>query len=216
MLTTGIACLLLASAGAAQNATFETPAGTIETRLRVDNGTYGPAVEEVHYYYDQFPIGIAVASDGRLFASYTRGDYTYTLGVIANETAEVPYPNSDLNLPPDQLNTTWNGIPFGSGNASAFISVQALYVTSAGAGRPETLWALDTGRPTVHNAKGEPSMPYAQPGGPKLVAISLENNTIYQTYTFPADVHYPDSYLNDLRKWWLQSSGADLGMLTML
>lgn len=42
-------------------------------------------------------------------------------------------------------------------------------------------------------------MPYAQPGGPKLVAISLSNNTIYQTYTFPASVHYPDSYLNDLR-----------------
>lgn len=42
-------------------------------------------------------------------------------------------------------------------------------------------------------------MPYAQPGGPKLVAISLSNNTVYQTYTFPPDVHYPDSYLNDLR-----------------
>lgn len=42
-------------------------------------------------------------------------------------------------------------------------------------------------------------MPYAQPGGPKLVAISLTNNSIYQTYTFPSTVHYPDSYLNDLR-----------------
>jgi sugar lactone lactonase YvrE len=42
-------------------------------------------------------------------------------------------------------------------------------------------------------------MPYAQPGGPKLVAISLTNDTIYQTFTFDAKVHYPDSYLNDLR-----------------
>lgn len=164
MWTPSIACLLLTSSALGQNATFETPAGTIETRLRVDNGTFGPAVEEVHYYYDQWPIGIAVASDGRLFASYTRGDYKYTLGVIANETAEVPYPSAELNLPHDQLNTTWNGIPFGSGNASAFISVQAVYVTSAGAGRPETLWALDTGRPTVHNAQGEPSMPVSIPG----------------------------------------------------
>lgn len=200
MLSTGIACLLLAGTAVAHNSTFETPAGTIETILRVDNGTYGPPVEEVHYYYDQWPIGIAVASNGRLFASYTRGDYAYTLGVVTDETAEEPYPSAGLNLPPDQLNVTWNGIPFGSGNASAFISVQALYVTSAGAGRPETLWVLDTGRPTVHSAAGDPSMPYAQPGGPKLVAISLDNNTIYQTYTFPADVHYPDSYLNDLRK----------------
>ncbi|KAI5359168.1 putative major royal jelly protein/protein yellow [Septoria linicola] len=199
MKTPAIAGLLFASSTIAQNATYQTPAGTVETRLRVDNGTYGPEVEEVHYYYDQWPIGIAVASDGRLFATYTRGDYDYTLGVIVNETAEEPYPSAELNLPPDQLNTTWNGVPFGSGNSSALISVQAIYITSAGAGRPETLWAIDTGRPTVHNAKGEPSMPYAQPGGPKLVAMSLENNTIYQTYTFPADVHYPDSYLNDLR-----------------
>ena len=42
-------------------------------------------------------------------------------------------------------------------------------------------------------------MPYGQPGGPKLVGISLRNDSIYATYTFPADVHYPDSYLNDLR-----------------
>jgi sugar lactone lactonase YvrE len=27
----------------------------------------------------------------------------------------------------------------------------------------------------------------------------LASNTVYRTYTFPADVHYPDSYLNDLR-----------------
>lgn len=70
--------------------------------------------------YDQWPIGIAAASDGRLFASYTRGDYRYTLGVIVNETAEEPYPSLDLNLPVSQLNTSWNGIAFGSGNSSAF------------------------------------------------------------------------------------------------
>lgn len=99
------------------------------------------------------------------------------------------------------LNTTWNGIAFGSGNSSAFINVQALYITPAthSGNRPETLWVLDTGRPTVHNAAGDPSMPYAQPGGPKLVAINLSNDTIYRTYTFPSTVHYPDSYFNDLR-----------------
>jgi len=42
-------------------------------------------------------------------------------------------------------------------------------------------------------------MPYAQPGGPKLVGIALTNNTIYATYTFPSTVHYPDSYMNDVR-----------------
>ncbi|KAK0251656.1 hypothetical protein LTS09_013346 [Friedmanniomyces endolithicus] len=184
----------ISTAGLVQNNATNAP-----TRLRYDNGTYGPEMEEVHYYYDQWPIGISVASDGRIFTTYTRGDYAYTLGVVVNKTAEKPYPNAALNLPPDQLNTTWNGIPFGSGNASAFISVQALYITSKTSTRPETLWVLDTGRPTVHNAQGDPSMPYAQPGGPKVVAISLANDTIYQTFTFPASVHYPDSYFNDLR-----------------
>ena len=149
--------------------------------------------------YDQWPIGIAVASDGRIFASYTRGSYRYTVGVVVNETAEKPYPSLDLNLPVSQLNASFNGIPFGSANSSGFVSVQALYITPQTSTRPETLWVLDTGRPTVHDGQGNPSMPYAQPGGPKVCAISLNNNSVYATYTFPASVHYPDSYLNDLR-----------------
>jgi len=195
MLLEPLLCLLLAGNAFAQ-VTYQNSSGT---RLRVDNGTYGPEIEEVHYYYDQWPIGIAVASDGRLFTTYTRGTYRYTLGAIVNKTAEAPYPSLGLNLPLDQLNTTFNGIPFGSANSTGLISVQAIYVTTESSTRPETLWVLDTGRPTVYNAQMDPSMPYAQPGGPKLMAISLANNSVYATYTFPADVHYPDSYLNDLR-----------------
>lgn len=160
--------------------------------------------------YNQWPIGIAVASDGRIFASYTRGDYAYTVGVVVNKTAEEPYPSSGpvVNALPDMLNTTFNGIDFGSGNTSALISVQALYITPETASRPETLWLLDTGRPTIHNSMGDPSMPYAQPGGPKVVAVSLSNNTAYATYTFPASVHYPDSFLNDLRFDLRPSNGS--------
>ena len=176
--------------------TFQNSTGTI---LRVDNGSYGPVIEEVHYYYSQWPIGLAAASDGRIFVCYTRGSYSYTLGVTTNQTAEAPYPSAELNLPASSLNISFNGIPFGSANASAFISVQALYITSGTRSRPETLWVLDTGRPTVMDAQGAPTMPYAQPGGPKLVGISLSNNSIYTTYTFPASVHYPDSYMNDVR-----------------
>ncbi|KAH0283084.1 hypothetical protein M436DRAFT_51619 [Aureobasidium namibiae CBS 147.97] len=187
---------LLAIGAFAQQVTFQNSSSTI---LRVDNGTYGPEIEEYHYYYDQWPIGLAVSSTGRFFVSYTRGDYEYTVGEVVNKTAEKPYPSQALQLPVDSLNTTWNGIAFGSGNSSAFVSVQALYITPQTSTRPETLWILDTGRPTVHSAAGDPSMPYAQPGGPKLMAISLANDTIYKTYTFPSTVHYPDSYLNDLR-----------------
>ena len=42
-------------------------------------------------------------------------------------------------------------------------------------------------------------MPYAQLGGPKLVAMDLSNNSVSATYMFPPNVHYPDSYMNDLR-----------------
>lgn len=67
----------------------------------------------------------------------------------------------------------------------------------------ETLWAVDTGRPTIDartpSGRMTQVMPYAQPGGPKIVGISLANNSIYKTYTFPPSVHYPDSYMNDIR-----------------
>jgi sugar lactone lactonase YvrE len=170
-----------------------------QTILRTDPGAYGPEIEEVHYYYQQWPIGIAVSSQGRIFASYTRGNYTFTVGEAVNLTAEVPYPSADLNLPPNQLNTTWNGIAFGSGNSTGLINVQALYITPQSDRRPETLWLVDTGRPTITNGDGSPSMPYAQPGGPKIIGVNLSNDTVYATYTFPSSVHFPDSYMNDIR-----------------
>ena len=152
---------------------------------------------------DQWPIGIAAASDGRLFASYTRGTSAYTLGVVVNQTAEAPFPPSGpvTNLPPDALNTSWHGVDFGVSDEAGLINVQALEITPQTPTRPETLWVLDTGRPTIHDGSGDPSMPYAQPGGPKVVAINItaRNDTPYATYTFPPTVHYPDSYMNDLR-----------------
>ncbi|KAK4948681.1 hypothetical protein LTR10_012685 [Elasticomyces elasticus] len=169
------------------------------TFLRVDNGTYGPAIEEVHYFYNYWPIGIAVSSTSRIFICYTRGEYDYTVSEVVNMTAEAPYPSAGLNLPVDALNTTFNGISFGSANSTGLISVQALYITPATSSRPETLWLLDTGRPTVQTSTGSYSMPYAQPGGPKVVGVNLSNNTVYATYTFPSTVHYPDSYMNDIR-----------------
>lgn len=172
------------------NSTFAT---TGARHVRVDTGTYGPPVEEFHYYYDQWPIGLAVSKTGRVFTCYTRGTYAYTLGEVVNQTAERAYPTQELNTPPGGLSTTINGVSFGSNDQAHFISVQALYVTP-----DDTLWVLDTGRPTV-NETGRISMPYGAPGGPKLVAVDLPTNTVTRTYTLPSDVHYPDSYMNDLR-----------------
>lgn len=173
------------------------------TILRVDNGTYGPPIEEVHYFEKYWPIGIAVSSNSRIFVCYTRGMYDYTVAEVNSSNTETPYPSAGLNLPVDALNTTFNGIDFGSANSTGLISVQALYITPAqnsSNGRPETLWLLDTGRPTIQSTStGSYSMPYAQPGGAKLVAVNLINNTIYETHTFPSTVHFPDSYMNDVR-----------------
>lgn len=118
----------------------------------------------------------------------TKISQSYTLGEVSNTTAEVPYPDLATNSPPGGLSTTFNGIPFGSSSNSTFISVQALYVTP-----DDTLWVLDTGRPSTNETEML-TMPYAQPGGPKLVAMNLTNNSILRTYTFPPSVHYPDSY----------------------
>ncbi|KAF2245571.1 hypothetical protein BU26DRAFT_578393 [Trematosphaeria pertusa] len=191
-----VSLFLAAAATVMAQVTFQNSSQTI---LRVDTGSYGPEIEEFHYYYQQWPIGLAVSSTGRLFACYTRGNYSFTLGEAVNKTAEVPYPSAELNLPVSQLNTSFNRIPFGSSNASGLISVQALYITPQTSSRPETLWVVDTGRPTVMDASGTPSTPYGQPGGPKIIGISLSNDSIYATYTFPPDVHYPDSYMNDIR-----------------
>jgi hypothetical protein len=88
MLSTFISTLLLSSAALAQ-VTYQNHSQTI---LRVDTGQYGPELEEYHYYYDQWPIGLAISSKGRFFVSYTRGNYSYTLGEAINKTAEIPYP----------------------------------------------------------------------------------------------------------------------------
>ena len=71
--------------------------------------------------------------------------------------------------------------------------MQALFITP-----DDTLWVLDTGRPSTNESETL-TMPYASPGGPKLVAINLTDDSIIRTYTFPSSVHYPDSYMNDLR-----------------
>jgi hypothetical protein len=142
--------LALAAVACAQNASLAqdntistdgliSNSSRFNTILRVDNGTYGSTIEEVHYYYNYWPIGLAVASDSRIFVCYTRGQYDYTVSVVTNMTSESPYPSAGLNLPANALNTTFNGIQFGSANSTALISVQALYITPATSSRPETL-----------------------------------------------------------------------------
>lgn len=57
---------------ASQSITYQ---NLTSANVRADTGQIGPAVEEVHYFYDQWPIGIAVSKQGRIFICYTRGTY---------------------------------------------------------------------------------------------------------------------------------------------
>lgn len=59
----------------------------------------------------------------------------------------------------------------------------------------DRLWILDTGRALLPDS----TLVYASYGGPKLVCVSLSNNTVTKTIVFPTTVAYPDSYLNDVR-----------------
>lgn len=62
----------LSSLITAQSVTYQ---NAKSANVRVDTGVTGPAVEEVHYFYDQWPIGLAVSKKGRIFVCYTRGKY---------------------------------------------------------------------------------------------------------------------------------------------
>ena len=137
-------------------------------------------------YYHQWPIGLAVSSTGRIFADYTRGNYTYTVGEIVNKTAEKPYPSLEVQVEPSALTNSSLGVNFGTSNSTGLISVQALIITAKTDTRDETLWVVDTGRPSLPDG----SQAYGMPGGPKIIAISLSNDTVYATYTFPEKVHY--------------------------
>lgn len=83
-------------------------AGAVD--LATDPGVYGPALELVHLYYDEFPTGIAVSSTGRKFSNYPGGldgndtyrgiGNKYTIAEIFSNNTERAYPSVEINHPP--------------------------------------------------------------------------------------------------------------------
>ena len=120
------------------------------------------------------PAGVTVSPSGRIFVSYPRwGDpVIFTVGEIRGGK-EMPYPDVETNVA--DLSKA----------ADRFISVQSVVADSRG-----RLWVLDTG-----------SIGFAPtfPGGPKLVAIDLQTNSVCKKILFAPDVAFPASYLNDVR-----------------
>lgn len=147
--------------------------------------------------------GIAVSSTGRKFTCYPGGlDPTnvnqgipgiYTVGEITSPTTEVAYPNISYNTPPGGAVDYTTVPPKTKGLSNYLLGVQSVVVDEL-----DTLWILDTGR-VISLSDPLHAMLASQPGGPKLIAVNITSNTVMRTYTFPADVALPYSYLNDVR-----------------
>ncbi|WP_238424116.1 major royal jelly family protein [Micromonospora parastrephiae] len=131
-------------------------------------------LELVHTFTGPMPTGVSVSHRGRIFVNFPKwGDEVPATVVELRDGQEMPYPDQ-----------AWND-PSGDDDAGAFVSVQSIVVDPA-----DRLWVLDTGSPMFQPTK---------PGGPKLVRIDLDTDTVAQVITFPADVALPTTYLNDVR-----------------
>ncbi|KAK3068241.1 hypothetical protein LTR53_014352 [Teratosphaeriaceae sp. CCFEE 6253] len=189
---------LFVTAGLSLLCSAQRPFGTSE--LIQDPGVYGPPLELVHLYYDEFPTGIAVSSTGRLFSNYPGGldqndtnngsNGRYTIAELVTNTTESPYPSAAINNPPGGAINYTTYPPSGANYADYFIGSQSIVIDAL-----DRAWVLDTGR--VQTPDG--TLVGSSYGGPKLVGINLANNTIFQTILFPNTVAFADSYPNDVR-----------------
>ncbi|MEV1328123.1 L-dopachrome tautomerase-related protein [Micromonospora costi] len=131
-------------------------------------------LELVHTFTGPMPTGVTVSHRGRIFVNFPQwGDNPPATVVELRDGGEVPFPDE-----------RWNS-PQGNDDDQAFVSVQSVVVDPA-----DRLWVLDTGSPLFQPTK---------PGGPKLVCVDLNTNSVTQVITFPADVALPTTYLNDVR-----------------
>jgi sugar lactone lactonase YvrE len=132
-------------------------------------------LEVVHSFSDgPMPTGVSVSHTGRIFINFPKwgDDVTFTVAEIVDGEAR-PYPSIEANSPRSD------------DDADALVSVQSIVVDAK-----DRLWILDTGSPLFQKTT---------PGGPKLVRVDLDTNTVAQTITFDPAVALPTTYLNDVR-----------------
>ena len=191
----GSALFALANAQAGAGSSYQG-----EDQLLRDPGVYGPEIEVVHLYWDQFPTGIAVSKDGRKFSNYPgaldpnntyRGEVPkYTIAELFPNNTERAWPSAEINQPPGGAINYTTYPPTGANYADYLIGSQSIVIDSL-----DRAWILDTGRVATPNG----TLVASTYGGPKLIGVHLSNNTIFKTILFPPTVAYPDSYLNDVR-----------------
>ncbi|KAF1968831.1 major royal jelly protein [Bimuria novae-zelandiae CBS 107.79] len=165
-----------------------------------DTGVYGPPLEIVHLYNDQWPTGVTVSRSGRKFSNYPPGldanntndgsNGKYTVAELIGNNIERAYPSVEMNNPPGG-SINYSTYPTSGANYQNYlIGVQSVVLDPL-----DRLWILDTGRALTPNSTLVP----ATYGGPKLIAVDLSNDQVVQTIVFPPTVAFADSYLNDVR-----------------
>jgi sugar lactone lactonase YvrE len=131
-------------------------------------------LEPVAYFDGAMLTGVTVSRGGRIFVNFPKwgDDVQFTVAEVRDGEI-VPYPDRGTN-------ETSSEDP-----ASALVSVQSVVVDPA-----DRLWILDTGRPLFQ---------LAEYGGPKLLCVDLETDSVVKKILFPQDVALPTTYLNDVR-----------------
>jgi sugar lactone lactonase YvrE len=186
--------------------------------LARDPGVVGPPLDIVHLYNDQWPTGITVSRDARKFSNYPPGldanntndgsNGKYTVAELIGNDTERPYPNVEWNSPPGGAINYSTYPASGANYANHLIGVQSVVLDPL-----DRLWILDTGRALTPNNTLVPS----SYGGPKLVCVSLTNNSVIRTIVFPPTVAFSDSYPNDVRfdlRPSITSSGGGVAYIT--
>ncbi|KAK5089912.1 hypothetical protein LTR05_000079 [Lithohypha guttulata] len=132
----------------------------------------------------------------------------YTVAELFANNTEQPYPNLAINTPPGGRINNSVYPPTGAGDANHFVGVQSVVIDPA-----DRLWVLDTGRVATQNG----TQLTAAYGGPKLVGIDLNTNSVFRTIVFSPTAAPADSYLNDIRfdlNPSLTSSGQGVAYIT--
>lgn len=153
--------------------TMESQTG-VQTNMSLPQTQTTGELEQVASFTGPMPTGVTVSQTGRIFVNFPRwGDPVPSTVAEVVDGQAVPYPNAEMTAL--KLENA----------AETFVSVQSVVVDPN-----DRLWVLDTGSINFAPVVG---------GGPKLVGIDLETNTVFQTIRFSDDVVLPTTYLNDVR-----------------
>lgn len=120
--------------------------------------------------------GLAVARDGRVFASFPRmetDDIPYSVAVV-NGTQATPFPDA-----------AWNAWSPSVSPQNHFVCVQSVYTDSN-----NFLWVLDAASPQMRGVVR---------GGAKLLKFDPGTGQLVQRVDFDETIALPNSYLNDVR-----------------